>query len=600
MCPIITQKKSEIFFNMEEKEKINITNPDAITYETEELGFTILGGIRLDGLDRLRVTLKIEVNNRKFKHYLNNPELAALAIRHNIDLYNDVQVEKLIRKTAERLEVGISAITKSLADLINQLENYRLTRIEQLEKKPDTKKPLTAKERQEATDFLQQPNLLEKSNDAIGKSGVIGEELNRLLMYLIFTSRKREHPLHIISLGGSGTGKTYLQEKVGELIPKEDKLEITVLSENAFYYFGQTELQHKLILIEDLDGAENVLYPLRELQSKKRISKSVAHKDTRGNTKTISLTVEGPVSVAGCTTKESIYEDNANRSFLIYLDESEEQDEKIMQYQRRASAGIINKDEEQAIKNLLQNCQRILEPLAVRNPFAEMLKIPTEVFKPRRSNSHYLQFIEAITFYHQFQRPQHTDPQTGEVFIETTLEDIEAANGLIKEILLRKSDELNTACRKYFEYLKAYLKSENKTAFTAKEVRQDLRINHSNQKRYMLHLLYNNYVQKSTGTKARGYTYEVVSMEEYEQLKNSIGTVLDEVLENVREQINTTGGSLEKNLKEKNKVNSSIVVHNQNEPLKPSNRKGKGEKFKSSGKEVSDRINLTSHATVGS
>jgi hypothetical protein len=33
----------------------------------------------------------------------------------------------------------------------------------------------------------------------IGKSGVIGEEVNRLLMYLIFTSRKREHPLHIIS-----------------------------------------------------------------------------------------------------------------------------------------------------------------------------------------------------------------------------------------------------------------------------------------------------------------------------------------------------------------------------------------------------------------
>jgi len=131
--------------------------------------------------------------------------------------------------------------------------------------------------------FLSEPNLLQRTNEAIGKSGVIGEELNRLLMYLIFTSRKREHPLHILSLGGSGTGKTYLQEKVGELIPEEDKLEITVLSENAFYYFGQRELKHKLILIEDLDGAENVLYPLRELMSKKRISKTVAHKDSRGN-----------------------------------------------------------------------------------------------------------------------------------------------------------------------------------------------------------------------------------------------------------------------------------------------------------------------------
>ena len=70
-------------------------------------------------------------------------------------------------------------------------------------------------EREEAVQFLEQKDLLNQTNDLIGKSGVIGEETSRLLMYLIFTSRKREHPLHIISLGSSGIGKTYLQEKVG-------------------------------------------------------------------------------------------------------------------------------------------------------------------------------------------------------------------------------------------------------------------------------------------------------------------------------------------------------------------------------------------------
>lgn len=570
---------------MEQTAQLNTTNSEAITYNTEELGFTILGGIRLDGLDRLRVTLKIEVINRKFKHYLNHAELADLAIRHNIDLYNDTQVEKLVRKTAERLEVGSISIAKNLADLINHLEQYRLERIEQQEKKPDTRKPLTEAERKAAKEFLEQENLLERTNEAIGKSGVIGEELNRLLMYLIFTSRKREYPLHILSLGTSGTGKTYLQEKVGALIPEEDKLEITVLSENAFYYFGQRELHNKLILIEDLDGAENVLYPLRELQSKRKISKTVAHKDTRGNTKTVHLTVEGPVSVAGCTTKESIYEDNANRSFLIYLDESPEQDEKIMQYQRALSAGKINTTEEMKMRQCLQNTQRILQSITVKNPFAEQLKIPHEVFKPRRSNSHYLQFIEAITFYHQYQREQQVDKDTGEIFIETTIADIEAANKLVKEILLRKSDELNTACRRYFECLKDYLKTENKTAFTAKEIRQDLRINHSNQKRYMLTLLYNNYIKKSTGTKAKGYRYEVVSMEEYSSLKYRIGSVLDEIVNNLKES--------------KQGLNSSPVVQLQNEPLKTTHSKGKDKKSKSSSKEVSDQINLqTNEATT--
>jgi hypothetical protein len=50
--------------------RINTANAEAMTYTTEELGYTILGGIRLEGLDRLRVTIKIEVLNRKFQHYL--------------------------------------------------------------------------------------------------------------------------------------------------------------------------------------------------------------------------------------------------------------------------------------------------------------------------------------------------------------------------------------------------------------------------------------------------------------------------------------------------------------------------------------------------
>ena len=70
-------------------------------------------------------------------------------------------------------------------------------------------------------------------------------------MYIIFTNRKQEQPLHVISLGSSGTGKTPLQEKVGELIPEEDRLSLTTLSENAF--ITSETIKHKVILIEDLD-----------------------------------------------------------------------------------------------------------------------------------------------------------------------------------------------------------------------------------------------------------------------------------------------------------------------------------------------------------
>ncbi|MGN6293481.1 MAG: hypothetical protein ACTHMV_12125 [Chitinophagaceae bacterium] len=523
--------------------KLETTNPHCFTYKTDELLIELLGGIRIDTLDRMRVTIKVTVVNRKQQEYLNNPELAGLSVRHNLDLYNDTQVEKFVRRVAEKLETGTIALAKAIADITSQLEQYRLTQLDKQETRKE--KVLTQEERGKAIQFLQQKDLLNQTNDLIGKSGVIGEETNRLLMYLIFTSRKREHPLHIISLGNSGIGKTYLQEKVGELIPEEDKIEITTLSENALYYFGQRELQHRLVLIEDLDGAESVLYPLRELQSKKFITKTLAQKSTTGETKTVHIKVEGPVSIAGCTTQEQVYEDNANRNFLIYIDESKEQDERIMTYQRRRSAGTIDRIQESSVKQLLQNTQRVLQPTPVRNPYAEQLQLPAGVFKPRRTNAHYLAFIEAVTFYHQFQRIERLDEDTGEKYIETTLEDIREANQLMKDVLLRKSDELTGACRNYFERLKNYLQTSGVTAFTSVQISKALRISISTVKRLNLALLSSGYLIKQEGSKP--FHYEVISFEDYQQLQNSISTALDSILE---------------------QLNSSTTAQSQNGPTK--------------------------------
>jgi len=287
---------------------LNTTNPHNYSYTTKDLEIHVLGGIKFTNLERMRVTLSI----KKVKSHN--------VLRHSIDLYNDTMIEKFVRTIAERIEIGTSITRKTLQNLTSALEQYRIDQIDKENQAQELYvKELSSKEKQAAIRFLKSKDLLSKTNDLIGKSGVIGEETNRLLMYLIFTSRKISNPLHCISLGSSGVGKTHLQSKVAELIPDEDKIEITVLSANAFYYFNRTELKNKLILIEDLDGAESVLYPLRELQSKKRITKTVVHKDRKGTTKTIHLTVEGPVSVAGCTTQESVYEDNSNRSFLLYI-----------------------------------------------------------------------------------------------------------------------------------------------------------------------------------------------------------------------------------------------------------------------------------------
>ena len=497
-------------------------NPELLVYDSGELLITVLGGIRLTGLDRMKVTLKVEHRAQ-----------TRLPVRHHLDLYNHPHTEQLVNKLAESFDVPTQVATQTIATLTSELEAYRARRMEALQPRAEERITLSPAERQAAIQYLKQANLLERTGEDIGRSGVVGEETSRLIAWLVYSSRKLSVPLHLLFLGSSGSGKTYLQERVSELIPPEDKIEITQITENAFYYFRQDELRHRLLLIEDLDGAEASLYPLRELQSKRRISKTVTLKDSKGNLRTITLTVEGPVSVSGCTTREKVYEDNANRCLLLYIDGSKEQDSRILDYQTRAAAGEINRENEQHIRRQLQNVQRVLVRVTVVNPYARYLQLPDQVFKPRRTMTLLLAFIEAITFYHQYQRPVKRDGQ-GHPYIESTVSDIEAAFGLLKDVLFSKSDELTKASRNFLEGLKVLLAQQGRTSFHARDIRQQLRLAPTTLKRYLSELERYGYLKVNRSRRYEKYEYKIVDAAEYDRLKSAIDGHLQAILDNIK------------------------------------------------------------------
>ena len=80
----------------------NTSNPNNYEYTTKHLEIHILGGIKLNKLESLRVTVSIQ---KPKQHNV---------LRHSLDLYNDNQVEKFVRKIAERLEIGTSVVRKTL------------------------------------------------------------------------------------------------------------------------------------------------------------------------------------------------------------------------------------------------------------------------------------------------------------------------------------------------------------------------------------------------------------------------------------------------------------------------------------------------------
>jgi DNA primase len=502
--------------------KFLTNNPELLIYDNCELRIEVLGGIKITGLERMRVTLKV-LHKQKAKQ----------PVWHTLDLYHHGQREQAVEAITESLDTSTSSTMHTLAELTSALEHYRLKRIEALQAKPEAVKEMTHAERQAAIKELQHPNLLQRTAQLLEQCGIVGEQHNSLIAYLIYCTRKQAIPLHVMFLGSSGSGKTYLQERISELMPPEDRIEITQITDNALYYFKQEELKHKLILIEDLDGAMTVFYPLRELQTKRRISKTVTLKDSKGNLKTITLTVEGPVCVSGCTTKEKIYEDNANRCILLYTDMSKDQDRRINEYQTRLSAGEINHERDRQYQRLFQNMQRLLKPITIINPYAKYIQLPEAVFKPRRTMTLLLGFIEAVTFYHQYQREVKKDGN-GTLFIETTASDIEQAFRLLQEVLFSKSDELTKATREFFESIKRLLKTTGTDTFTARQIREQERINPGNMKRYLAELSRYGYIRGS-GNRYRGqYEYRVVDIYEYEQLKSSIDSHLQDILEQIR------------------------------------------------------------------
>ncbi len=508
----------------EEVPKLNTNNPERISYQDNQMTVTVWGGIEKENLSRLRVSLHIKNKENRYKTF-----------RDDVNLYSHSAVKKLVQNASETLELPTTQIEKTITELTEQLEAYRMEeRALQIQALKPKQYEMTPEEVRAAQAFLKEKKLVKKTLNQIQQSGLVGEQKNGLMLFFLYLSRLTDEPLHAIIFGKSGSGKTYLQKRISECLPEESVRTITSLTENTLYYSAKGFWQHKLLLIEDLEGVYQAFLPLREFMSNQSISKLTTDKDAKGNNVQKVLTVEGPICVSGATTKESIYEDNANRSFLLHIDESPGHLDKVMEYQRKTKAGMINEKQQEQAKQILKNTQRLLQNIKVINPYAMELRIPELVFKKLRTNMHYLKLIEIITFYHQAQR-QVKKSSTGTAYIETTLSDIETANWLVKESLLRKSDELNGELRQFFERLKSTVAEGQ--SFYNKQIREAFRMNRMQVNRYLRNLEGMGYLEQKGGNRKQGFEYQVCSYAEYEQLKAGID-VLDENLNKIKAKCN--------------------------------------------------------------
>ena len=234
------------------------------------------------------------------------------------------------------------------------------------------------------------------------------------------------------------------------------------------YYYGKDELKHKFIVIGEKEGSEGSDYPLRELITKKSITKAIPMKDpVSGQIKTVSIKVEGPISFVETTTSGEINPENLNRCFVIGIDESEDQTRLIHELQRRnyTLQGFIEKREMDKIVNKHIYAQRLLKKVWVFSPYAELLTFPSSKLKTRRDNDKFLRLINVICFHHQYQRKtKKLKLENGEPveYIECTPEDYKIAYELLSDGVLDNTlDDLPRPARKLLELIKKYLSEKS-------------------------------------------------------------------------------------------------------------------------------------------
>jgi DNA replication protein DnaC len=272
-------------------------------------------------------------------------------------------------------------------------------------------KPLSEEEKQEAIAYLKDPDLFNNISRDIATAGeVVGEEVNKMMLYLAATSRKFKKPISLVIFGKSSTGKSYLANAIQQFMPEEDTLVLSSASAKALEYAGE-QLQHKCILVQEWEGLAEILPALRTLQSEGKLARYVTIIDPVTKTrKAVVNDQDCPCSVIVTTTKEGIHDENSTRIFKLYADESLEQTKNIVgQTLLRADmTKRIPQEDKQRILDLHHNVQRVLDPIEVNIPYAGLLSFPAKTARHRRDSDRFVNLIKAVAFLRQKQKEQET------------------------------------------------------------------------------------------------------------------------------------------------------------------------------------------------
>lgn len=435
-----------------------------------------------------------------------------------LDLESHRARHVLMVQLVRRLDLSRPEAECHLTSLMRVADEWVKSR-DEAAKLPDGPPELTGDERREAMAFLTDPNLLERVLEDMEALGSVGEETGKLLVYLIGISRKLEKPLSGIIRSQSGSGKSSLAELAERLTPPEDVRFYSRISPTALTW-GPTDLQHKLLILEERAGGEGADYSIRTLQSRRKLSQLVTTKDENGQMSADFREVLGPIAFLETTTQAELNAENTTRCFEIFLDESEEQTRRIQEAQRQARRPqrLDPGRQAEAIYRKHHNAQRLLDQVPVFISYVEHLEFPTRWLRTRRDHERFLTLVEASALLHQHQR-QRGQTEDGTAYVLSDLADYRTAYSLIRRVLEATFHELSQTARELWDVARGYALERSSAnpadvVFTRRDLRHACALQDHVLRTALAELVEMEYLTVVAGSNGKAFHYRLAVLEE--------------------------------------------------------------------------------------
>ncbi len=372
---------------------------------------------------------------------------------------------------------------------------------------------LTDEERALGLEFLTDKNLFERLIEDTEALGYVGEELNKLLIYIAASSRKLSGPISVMVVSQSASGKSYLIDTIKKLIPDEDVVSLTSLSDQALNYLPAGGLENKFLVMGEAVHSEVVEHQVREMLSAGELSRLVTVKDEKTG-KMISRTVrtKAVVSAVMSSTRLDINHENLSRFFVVNTDESPDQTRRIHQAQRQKYSLARYRQKEEQVPRIIvthQAAQRLLSQKIIVNPFAEVLTFPDNLMRSRRDHERFVDLIACVCHLRQFQKEEKQ--MDGLFYIECDLDDYKVAYRIMCGILPMTFSNVPHTAVALYEQVRTLAsrkaKSESlkteEVRLTQREIREESSIGQRTVKKYLKLLVDYEYLHVS-GLKVRG------------------------------------------------------------------------------------------------